>query len=167
MFYCILFCLIIIFKGNDQVEIKNLYTILKEEKIKVEEDVIKKEFYYRRLNKKGEKEDALIEQDLIKDYQKQKILITDKKPLDTYMPPGLVKSANSGDFYKFNLYDEIKIDSKTDNLTNSPNKLDKRYKEIENIKQAKRVMTPRMLIYKKNDPEVKFKVLNDFIDKFK
>lgn len=153
------------------IEIKKYYTKLKNEKIKVEEDVINKDNYYRRLlviNKKENNSEVLNEKDLIKNYQKLKILVTDKKPLDTYMPPGLVKSPNSGDFYKFNLYDEIKKDENSNNLDNSPDKIHNlKRNENEKHKQLKRLMTPRMLIFKKNDPDVKFKVLSDFIDKIK
>lgn len=145
-----------------------MYYKLKEEKIKVEEDIIKKEIYYNRLhviNKKEEEPATKSEKDLISNYKKSKILITDKKPLDTYMPPGLIKSPNSGDLYKFNLYDEIKRDSK--NVANNQ-PLNKIIANIENNKKEKnRVMTPRMLSLKKNDPEVKFKVLNEFISKIK
>jgi len=152
---------------------KNLYNKLKEEKIKVEDDIIKKELYYKRLHIINKKEEANNNEDLIKNYHKYKILITDKNPLDTFMPPGLIKSPNSGDFYKFNLFDEIKVaDSKNNALDGgSSNKLNNRniknVDEESNKKNKERVMTPRMFIFKKNDPEIKFNVLSEFIEKIK
>jgi hypothetical protein len=85
------------------------------------------------------------------------------------MPPGLIKSPNTGDLYKFNLYDELysdpthieylrKLALADHQILNNFNK--------ENLRK-KRLLSSRMLINKKNNPEIKFSILNHFIDKIK
>lgn len=133
--------------------------------------MIKKEIYYNRLNylKNLEKKPENInEKEIISHCYIQKKLVTDKKPLNVYMPPGLIKSPNSEEFCKFNLVDELSNDPLNSPLiTKEKVPIDQEENKNKSINENKRLMTPRMLITKKNTPEIKQKVLNDFIEKLK
>lgn len=142
-----------------------------EENKKIDEELIKKEIYYSRLqciNNIEKKPESIIEKGLISQFYKQKKLVTDKKPLNVYMPPGLIKTPNSEEFCKFNLVDEL-----SEEPPNSPLKtkeqipIEQDENKNKSINENYRPMTPRMLITKKNTPEIKLKVLNDFIENIK
>ena len=82
------------------------------------------------------------------------------------MPVGLLKSPNTDEYCKYNLYDEIHNENNKANHLKS-NAINGNLSACNNKSKSKRkrLLTPRTLGNMKNNPELKFKIINDFIQK--
>lgn len=142
-------------KAENENSIENY--LFPEDNYKVDNDVIKKESYYSKLREIGE---TMYSSTLNKNFSKKNVDLK-LKTTGKFMPVGLIKSPNSGEFCKFNLFDEYKqvkddMNNKYKNDNNEGNK---------NI--IKRKFSARTIEAKKNDPILKNKILRNFMNNLK
>jgi hypothetical protein len=159
------------YKENDKDKYNIYMDKIKEEHIKVDQDVIKKENYYSKLRELGEN----LYQKNSKKNNNNKIKVKDKdkdKDVDynnegdlrstcRLMPIGLIRSPNSGEFCKYNLFDEYNINNNIKEFLIIKNEKD------ENKNFPKRKFSPRTFENKKNNPFLKHKIINEFISRIK
>lgn len=138
-------------KGRD-----NYSTFNELENFKVDQEVIKKENYYSKLREIGKNLYPI-------DKTFKRRIQIDCKSIVNFMPVGLVKSPNSGDLIKYNLYDEYNIDKIDTKNTKKKNEESESVIKI----SPKRKYSARTIEAKKNDPILKQKVLNEFISRIK
>jgi hypothetical protein len=138
---------------------------IKEEHIKVDEDVIKKENYYSKLREIGEDINSKNSNKKFKDKYKQTNKEGDLKSSYRFMPVGLIKSPNSGEFCKYNLFDEYNNNNKNKNIFQEF--LKKKSDKFNDKNFPKRKFSQRTIEYKKNNPFLKHKILNEFISRIK
>lgn len=144
----------------------------KEDHTKLDDEIIKKEKYYKKLmelkNAGNKSQDALKSRIILPNNLKLQTdnTVGDKTGTDRFMPVGLIKSPNSGDFCKYNLYDELYSYTKKkeeenlrkDNIAN---------KQAKEKAQNTDIISEKSLLNKQNLSSLKEKILDDFIAKIK